>query len=93
MQTPATMQGMSTEFSRSPTTLLRNVSGSLQNINNVFLKHPEFVFDNFIYHSHNLRSRNIDETEWTDLHEKISYMFAFVINYLDEIEFDLFSKI
>ena len=28
-QTPATMQGMSTEFSRSPTTLRSNVSGSL----------------------------------------------------------------
>lgn len=70
-----------------------NENPFLQNINNVFLKHPEFVFDNFIYHSHNLRSRNIDETEWTDLHEKISYMFAFVINYLDEIEFDLFAPI
>ena len=29
IQTPATMQGMSTEFSRSPTTLRSNVSGSL----------------------------------------------------------------
>ena len=60
--------------------------------NEVYLYHPEFIFDNYFYHSHNAygRERCVRESiEAYQTVEYIEYMCYFIINRLEEFEFDL----
>jgi hypothetical protein len=60
--------------------------------NSVLLYHPEFIFDYYFYHSHNSygRQRCIHEShEAYKTLEYFEYMCYFIINRLEEFEFDL----
>lgn len=60
--------------------------------NDIFLKHPDFIFDHFIYHtySHNHISENYDKL--LNIIKTFEYLYYKTINYVNELEFDVESS-
>jgi hypothetical protein len=60
--------------------------------NDIFLKHPDFIFDHFIYHtySHNHISENYEKL--LNIIKTFEYLYYKTINYLAELEFDVKSN-
>jgi hypothetical protein len=65
----------------------------IKDVNNiVFLKHPEFLLDDFFYHSHRKYVKQRCATNMEAVEKQVKYfeyMCYFIINRLEEFEFDL----
>jgi hypothetical protein len=59
---------------------------------NVFLSKPEFMFDQFIYHSSDIKNFHSEMTRALDFIHKYEFMGYTLINVLDEMEFDFYNR-
>jgi hypothetical protein len=57
--------------------------------NPVLLYHPEFIFDNYFYHCHHKENCLREPKQIYRILEYFEYMCYFIINRLEEFEFDL----
>lgn len=58
----------------------------------VYLKNPEFLFDKFVYHSHN-HTIHINDLVMVDtICDKFKYISCFILNRIDEFLFDVYES-
>jgi hypothetical protein len=55
----------------------------------IYLKNPEFAFDNFVYHANTPNYKRIDSDEWAKHFGIIEHLFYIIYNHLCEVEFDI----
>ena len=57
--------------------------------NDIYLKHPDFIMDHFIYHTYNHNHISENYEKVLNVIKVFEYLYYKTINYIDESEFDV----
>ena len=57
-----------------------------------FIKNPEFDFDKYIYHRHTNKICISDMAFSLELYDQHEFIYYYVLNQIEELEFELFTK-